>query len=205
MNGLRRSLAAVFLIWLCTAAGAAGTEDDRAATARAVVERLQDALLEAMKTGSYGARYALLDPVVRETHDLGKIARVALGRSVWKTLSEAERARYLALFAKMSVASYARAFKGYSGERFEIVSVQPVRKNGMFVRTRLHKADGGVVQLDYHLIRQRDGRWRIVNVVSDGVSDLALKRDQFRDIIQSRGFEALLAEIESQARPHPPR
>jgi phospholipid transport system substrate-binding protein len=192
-----------FVAWLCLV-GAVGAQTDPAAAARAVVERLQEALIQAMKTDTYQARYALLAPVVVQTHDLDAIARVALGRKLWAELSQAQRARYLDLFRRMSVAAYARAFASYSGERFEVLSTQPVRKKGMLVRTRLYKADGGSVQLDYHL-RQREGRWRIVNVVSDGVSDLALKRDQFRNIAETRGMEGLFTELEAQSEPPDPR
>lgn len=195
-NGALGMLVALFAFGAQAAAG----ED----AARGVVERLQAALLEAMRTEDVGTRRALLAPVVEETHDLDGIARVAVGRTLWKSFSPAQRARYLELFRKMSIASYVRAFSGYSGERFEVLSTQPVRNMGLLVRTRLYKPDGRWVQLDYHL-RQRDGRWRIVNVVSDGVSDLALKRDQFRSIVETQGIESLLEELQAQSEPQAPR
>lgn len=186
---------AVVLI-LPRAQAGAGSE----AAARAVVEHLQTALLEAMRTPAYQERYRRLAPVIEQTHDLDLIARAALGRDLWSDLDTRDRDRYLDLFRKMSIATYAREFSGFSGERFEIVSVRPVRRKGVLVRTLLHKADGGTVELDYHL-RERNGQWRIVNVLSDGVSDLALKRDQYRAVVRDRGFGGLLAELEAQSRP----
>ena len=47
------------------------------------------------------------------------------------------------------------------------------------------------VRFDYVLRQTNDG-WRIVNVLADGVSDLALKRVEYRAILQRDGFQALI-------------
>jgi len=51
------------------------------------------------------------------------------------------------------------------------------------------------VHLDYVLHRSSRG-WRIVNVVADGVSDLALKRVEYTAVLRKRGFESLLSDLE---------
>ncbi len=165
-----------------------------------MVERLQSALLQAMRMPDYEARYQWLEPVIEQTHDLDRIARAALGRTLWRRLSEAQRDRYLDLFRRVSISTYAREFSGHDGERFEIVSLQPMRGKDALVRTRLLRPHGTAVQLDYHL-KKRNDRWSIVNVLSDGVSDLALKRDEYGTIVRDRGIDALLSELEAQSRP----
>jgi phospholipid transport system substrate-binding protein len=59
------------------------------------------------------------------------------------------------------------------------------------VRSKLFLPTGEPVRFDYILRNGKDG-WRIVNVLADGVSDLALKRVEYRAILQRDGFATLI-------------
>ena len=54
------------------------------------------------------------------------------------------------------------------------------------------------MRLDY-LLQEETGRWRIVNVVSNGVSDLSLKRADYGSIMKKQGFDTLVSKLEAQA------
>ena len=64
----------------------------------------------------------------------------------------------------------------------------------MLVRTELIKSNGEAVKLDY-VLRQTAGHWLIINVIADGVSDLALKRADYTAILKDQGFDALIATL----------
>lgn len=163
---------------------------------RQTVEKLHAALLEAMTRAAelgYQGRYDLLQPVVRETYDLPTLARVVLGRH-WAGLEGQQQSDFLQAFEQFSVATYASRFDGYAGERFETRAEQPLEHGDVAVRTALVKSDGSLVTLDY-VVHQVEGGWRIVNVVADGVSELATRRAEYGSIIKQSGFERLLASI----------
>ena len=46
-----------------------------------------------------------------------------------------------------------------------------------------------------YILRQFDGKWKIVNIIVKGVSDLALKRAEFTSVIENEGLEKLLERI----------
>jgi phospholipid transport system substrate-binding protein len=48
--------------------------------------------------------------------------------------------------------------------------------------------------LDYILHRTED-QWRIINVIAEGVSDLALKRAEYAAFLKVKGFDALLMKL----------
>jgi phospholipid transport system substrate-binding protein len=50
------------------------------------------------------------------------------------------------------------------------------------------------VSIDY-LLKKKGDSWRIINILSKGVSDIALKRSEYGAIMKKSGFEVLLAEI----------
>jgi len=162
----------------------------------AVVAHLQAALIGAMQAApnlTPAQRRARLAPVIRDTHDLPFIAHFALGR-IWKRLSTADRDRFVAAFSEMSIATYADRFDGYSGERFRILSSRDAERGGEEVRTVLVESDGSTVSLDY-LLRRRDGRWRIINVIAEGVSNLALKRAEYAGFVRRHDFNALMEKM----------
>jgi phospholipid transport system substrate-binding protein len=55
-----------------------------------------------------------------------------------------------------------------------------------------------VVNFDYILDQDKNGEWKIINIMADGVSDLALKRAHYTDVIKVKGVDALIAEIKAK-------
>jgi phospholipid transport system substrate-binding protein len=167
-------------------------------TATQVVARLQQTLLTVMQQAKelgFRGRYARLRPVVYETHYIPAIARLTVSRH-WGGLSEAQRKQLVDTFGELSVSNYADKFDGYSGERFTQTKEERVGKSTV-VRTLLVKSNGETVRLDYTL-RQVKGRWRILNITADGVSDLSTKQAEYGSVMSSGGFAALLAKLREQ-------
>ncbi len=158
-----------------------------------VVHRFHETLLEAMREGGrlgYRGRLELLAPAVDRSHDLDFIARTALG-SHWAKLEPEQQRVFTDTFRQLSISSYAGWFKSHEGERFEFVEQQPMPREQVLVRSQLIQAKGEVVRFDYVLRQTKDG-WRIINILADGVSDLALKRVEYRAVLERDGFPALI-------------
>jgi phospholipid transport system substrate-binding protein len=161
-----------------------------------VVENLHKTLLIVMKEGNqigYQGRYDQLAPVITAGFDMPFIAKTVLGR-YWETMNSEQKSKFVETFSKLSIATYAANFDSYSGERFKTVSEKEVSGGRILVQSQLIKSDGGQVQLDY-LLHRTDGQWRMINVIAEGVSDLALKRADYSAFLKSKGFEALLEKL----------
>jgi phospholipid transport system substrate-binding protein len=164
-----------------------------------VVREFQSELLSVMKKANelgYQGRYSKLEPLVKKSHDLQTIARIVTGRA-WKGLSDEQRKDFVNLFARLSIATYAHNFDGYSGEAFKFVAESKTSRGDSLVRTALIESDGKEISFDY-ILRRRDGHWLIINIIADGVSDLALKRSEYTGIIRREGFEALTVKLENK-------
>jgi phospholipid transport system substrate-binding protein len=159
-----------------------------------VVNYLQESLIKSMREGGklgYRGRFDLLAKAVDQTHDLDFIARTTLGAN-WTQLSAEEQRVFTDVFRKLSIGTYAGWFKSHEGERFEFIEQQDMPRDQVMVRTRFVQSGGEPpVRFDYVLRQTKDG-WRIVNVLADGVSDLALKRVEYRAILQRDGFQGLI-------------
>jgi phospholipid transport system substrate-binding protein len=164
-----------------------------------VVKGFQSELLSVMKTANelgYQGRYSKLEPLVKKSHDLRTIARIVTGRA-WKGLSDEQRQDFVDIFTRLSIATYAHNFDGYSGEVFKFVEESKTSRGDILVRTALIESDGKEISFDY-ILRRRDGHWLIINIIADGVSDLALKRAEYTGIIRREGIDALTAKLKNK-------
>jgi phospholipid transport system substrate-binding protein len=181
------------LVSLMTPVYAAESPRDKIALLNAT---LLDVMQSADALGFQG-RYAKLQPVMTALYDFSLMSRVAVG-SYWTELDEQSRTRLTDAFTRMSIATYAARFDGYSGEKFEIISDEESVRNTVLVKTDLIKSDGSPVALNY-LLRPADGDWRIIDVFLDArFSELARLRADYTAMIQREGFDRLVETIEAR-------
>ena len=161
------------------------------------VVTLQRALVAAAALDDVEARFAALLPEIRATHDLRGIARLTIRRDFDQFAPE-EQAAFIAAFERLSVMNYAARFTGLSQESFRNVGSKSIGSDRAEVESFIRNGAGEEISLDYVLEHSVDG-WRIINIVADGVSDLALKRAEYRAILASGTAADLIAAIEAQA------
>jgi len=167
--------------------------------AEAVVSTLQSGLHRAMRASDvqdYDERFAELEPVIKRTHHIAYLGQTIL-RQQWDGFSKDQKIRFLKVFERLSIANYAARFDSYSGERFRLLSSRRMREGVAFVRTELVKSDGETVSLDY-VLRDFDDGWRIINIVADGVSEVATKRTEYGAVIKEGGLDKLINKLEDQ-------
>ena len=165
---------------------------------RTVVEGLHRTLEEAASSPqeSYEARRRIIAPVVDETHALSYIARFTLRRE-WRDLSDEQRTEFLAAFSELAVDSYVARFKNIRPGAFIYRSERELTAGRYEVSMEIRPEEGEPVSLVY-VLREEDVGWRIINVVADGVSDLALKRAEYQRLLTDSGFDGLIDELKGQ-------
>ncbi len=165
-------------------------------TAAQVVEGLHDELLIVMKQAhklGYAGRYQRLAPTVTASYDFPYIAKVVVGR-YWRSFTAKQKSQFIEIFSKLSIATYANRFDGYSGEHFKTISEEELKRGHRLVETVLIKANGEEIELDY-ILHQNNAQWRIINVIAEGVSDLSLKRADYTSYLKRYSFDALLEKL----------
>jgi phospholipid transport system substrate-binding protein len=169
------------------------------ASAIAPIEQLDNALLAAMKAGEsspFDDRYRLLAPVIERVFDLVAVLAASIGLS-WPTLPADQKAALAAAFRRYTVSSYATSFNSYNGQSFQVSPTVRALSNGeVVVNSRLRRADGSSLALDYVMRRGPVG-WQAVDVLTDGsISRVAVQRSDFRSLLSSGGTPALVAGLE---------
>jgi phospholipid transport system substrate-binding protein len=198
----RRWLYVVFLSGLLSGARLASAADPAIATdtPTATITSLQQGLIavsQRLAKGTVDERYKALEPVVLATHDLPYIAEFALRRQ-WPQLNEADRARFVTAFQRLSVMTYAARFVKVGASTFRPVAAGAPADGGRAqVTTGVARAGQPDVSFEY-LLQQGPKGWRIINIVADGVSDLALKRAEYQRVLGTGTLDTLIKELEAQ-------
>jgi phospholipid transport system substrate-binding protein len=155
----------------------------------APIRAFYDALLAAMKQADQlgvRGRYDKLAPVIRATFDLPAMTRIAVGPE-WTTIPPEQQAALTDHFSRMTIATYASRFDGWSGQSFEVDPEVTPRNTGRVVRTKLNRPKEEPVTLNY-LMRASGDTWKIV----------ATQRSEFGAILKSGGPAALIESLRQQ-------
>jgi phospholipid transport system substrate-binding protein len=174
--------------------------NDEASIVTAPVRTFYDALLDAMRRakalGVHG-RYDALAPVIRATFDLAAMTRISVGPR-WNSIPPEQQTALIDGFTRMTIATYASRFDGYSGERFEVDPAVETRKTGSVVHTRLVQSNGEPIAINY-LMRRSAAGWKVVDVYLTGaISELATRRSEFGAILDAGGPTKLIDSLKQQ-------
>ena len=177
-------------------AAAQGTGDPKA-----IVQGFYDALEETMKQGTelgFDGRYKKLEPVIHETFDVPVMAKIAIG-SEWTNFSADQKTLMLKTFDQYMVTTYASRFKSYNGQKFEVGEVKEPADNRALVETRLIRANGDPIALNYLFRPDDDGNWKIIDVyLSGAISEMARMRSDFSATVTKGGADALIAALDKK-------
>src|SRR5690349_12631186 len=160
------------------------------------VQTLTDALLKSMRAGSKESmpeRYRALEPVIGQVFALPTVTRLAVGPD-WAGFSPDDQKAVIAAFTRFTVANYAHNFRDYDGQKFEIDDNVMTRGSDKIVRSRIIPAHDVPVSLLYRM-HEVDGAWKIIDVYSNGVSELALRRADFAAALGAGGAPVLIAHL----------
>jgi phospholipid transport system substrate-binding protein len=143
------------------------------------------------KTLSAEDRFNLLKASVENSFDFKLMIALASGK-YWRAATAPRQENLRSAFAHFSVATYADRFSGFSGEFFKTLSVVNGPRRTMLVRTQIIRPGNTPVLLTY-VTRRRDEEWRIIDVLLDnGISELAIRRSEYRSILKKKGISGLI-------------
>jgi phospholipid transport system substrate-binding protein len=164
--------------------------------ARRSVDLLNNTLIEVMKNADrlrYQGRYKKLEPVVKEVFQFEGVAQIALG-SHWKKLDQAQKLTFIGVLTNLSIATYAAQFNSYAGEKFQFEAAEEPKPERITLRYLMTAPNEKPIKFEY-VVNQFEGKWEIINIIVDGISDLALKKAQYTSVIDREGFDKLVAKL----------
>jgi phospholipid transport system substrate-binding protein len=140
---------------------------------RAIARMTEPDLSVAEKKRRFGA-------LVDEGFDIPAIGKFVLGR-YWRDTSPAEQQEFLATFKDMMVSRFQPVFDDYSGERLKVGIARPFAEGTRIVSvsSELAQAKGEPFKVDWRLLQQPDGGYKIVDIIAEGVSIAVTLRSEY--------------------------
>lgn len=135
--------------------------------------------------------------IFQEGFDIPFIGRFVLGR-YWRVATEEQRAEYLAAFSEYIVQTYSQRLGVYAGERFEVRGERPVGDGDILVETRIVRPTAQAVPADWRVRRGEDGRFRVIDVLVEGVSMAVTQRSEFASVAQRNGVDGLIEMLQAR-------
>ncbi|HMH51373.1 MAG TPA: ABC transporter substrate-binding protein [Candidatus Acidoferrum sp.] len=131
--------------------------------------------------------------IAGELFDFDEMARRTLSRH-WAGRTRAEQAEFVTLFTDLLERSYVGRIEGYTGEKITYVG-ETVDGGYAVVRSRIVSPRGRAeTALDYRLHR-RDNRWKVYDILIDGVSFVSTYRGQFNRVISASSYNGLVETL----------
>jgi phospholipid transport system substrate-binding protein len=142
----------------------------------------------------------LADKYLLPYFDTRYSAQLVLGR-YWRTATEEQRTRFVNAFKDSMLQNYGNALVEFTANRLK---VQPGRVDPgsdlATVSTTITRDDGTTVPVLYVLHKTADG-WKAWDVKIEGISYVKSFRDDFAAQIEQKGLDAVIARLESGAKP----
>lgn len=135
--------------------------------------------------------------LLNDTFDMKTIGRFSLGR-YWRVSTAEQRREYLDLFNDMVIQVYSDRFSEYSGQTFETSGHRRESEKDTIV-TSYVSDDKTKVQVDWR-VRHKNGHYKVVDVMVEGVSMSMTQRSDFSSVIQRGGgnVSVLLDHLRNQ-------
>jgi len=148
--------------------------------------------------------YALVGRLLLPHVDFEYASRLVLG-PYWRSATPTQRKAFEEAFYRFLVNSYANGLlSGNYSERN--LKVEPWRGSAedtrAMVRTQVLRPSAPPVQVDYAMVRTKDG-WKVFDVSIEGISYVLNYRNQFGPEIQQKGLDALIARLNAEANKAP--
>jgi phospholipid transport system substrate-binding protein len=139
----------------------------------------------------------LLDTLVDQHFAFETTTRLAVGPG-WRDFTPAQRTQATSLFSRLVIRTYADRIDGRTPPEVTFGTPAELRTNRVEVPTTVI-AEGKTYAVTYRLEFDKDSaRWRIYDVVAEGVSLISNYRSQFDPIVRRDGAQGLIAALETQ-------
>jgi len=176
----------------------APTEQIRGTIDRAI-EILKDPALAAK--GKREERRGLLRKEIAPAFDFAEMSKRSLGTR-WRGRTPEERDRFVPLFRELLENSYIGKIEAYEGE---VIRYDKETVDGPYaeVKTRVVTRKGQEHPVDYRM-HGDGGKWRIYDVVIEGISLVNNYRSQFNSILQKSSFAEMMEKLGATVREQKP-
>ncbi len=134
--------------------------------------------------------------IIDDIFDWTELSKRTLGRN-WRKFNPEQQKEFTDLFARLLQNVYADRLLAYSDEKIVFEKETELKKGRVEVASHIRLSNGNQVPLNYRMI-QKDGKWRVYDIVIEGVSMVKNYRSQFKKLLLNKKPEDLIETLKKK-------
>jgi phospholipid transport system substrate-binding protein len=161
------------------------------------VKAKQTTLFDLLRQGTPDAQKKI-DAIFDDMIDYAAFAEASLGTE-WAPRSDAEKAEFSDLLKQLVRKAYQKNLKKILNYDVNYAGEDPADA-GVMVKTQSKSKDNARdegVEIDFKMV-QKNGTWKVQDIVTEGVSTVTSYRSQFTKIIKKDGFRVLIDKMKKK-------
>jgi phospholipid transport system substrate-binding protein len=138
-------------------------------------------------------RVTEIQEIAYEIFDFTTMSKLVLARN-WRKMPKEKRAEFVKEFKQHLSRTYGTRLDRFDQERVDVTGARVEPRDDVSVITTIvgGQFDGAVIS---YRLRNRDERWRIIDVVIEGVSLVSNYRSQFAEVLNGGTIDDLLSKL----------
>ncbi len=192
---MKRIVALMLGLWMVLALPAHGAVQSPQSLVKETSEKMLAKLKEERQLLEQepGRIYELVDQILLPHFDFEYMSQLVLGK-YWRRASPEQRAAFTEEFRTLLVRTYAKSLNEYTDQQINFLPFREVGRGDVTVRTEVEQPGGFPIPIDYRL-HQKEGEWKVFDIIIDGVSLVTNYRSNFVREIRKGGIDALVAKL----------
>ncbi len=194
LNGIRYMLAMSLIIAPLTSSAYAtqeGAKDFIKNVSEKAIILIQD------KKTTDSVKQKELVSLFEQSVDTDWIAKFAMG-SHWKHATDKQKEQYTKLHHQFLINSYVPKFKQYTNQKIVLKKTFSESDNEYLIETEILQEKGPAINVSYKVRESEDGKYRIFDVVAEGVSLITTQRSEFGSILSRKGVDYLIKQLKAK-------
>ena len=165
---------------------------------RAMIQQTIDAVLVVLddKAASTEQKRSRIEKIAYERFDFPTVSRLVLARN-WQRFSKAQQTEFMEEFKRYLAVNYGNRIERYDQQKVDIVGERQEPRGDVTIQSVVRGGEFEGATIDYRL-RQRDGRWLVIDVIVEGISLVSNFPDQFKEVLAHGGPEELLEKLKAK-------
>ncbi len=139
------------------------------------------------------AKEKQLNDLFIETVDINWIAKFVVGK-YWRESTPEQQQTYLKLYKHFLVSSYVSKFRQYTDQKM-LINKFSAEDSGYFIETTINDNGGKSYNVAYKTKLAENGKFKIYDIIAEGVSLITTQRSEFSSILAREGMDALIKKL----------
>lgn len=144
-----------------------------------------------LRSGNARKIHALVETKILPHFDFEHMAKLALAKN-WRAATPEQQAAVTTEFRNMLVRTYAASLASIVEYKFDYKPMRmAVGDTDVVVSVEASKSGAPAIPIDYR-VEKLDGRWKVYDILVDGVSLVTVYRNSFNSEIRKGGIDGLI-------------